>query len=67
MVKHLRNLPISGLVPGTADETEWMNLDLIREQTKELNSIITTYLYSLQDRARVHILILMLSGTTYLN
>ena len=67
MVQLFRNLPIPGLVPETADETEWMNLDLIREQTKELNSVITTYLYSLEDRAKVHILILMLSGSAYIN
>lgn len=41
-----------GLVPGPADETEWTNLDLFREQAKELIPVTTTYLYSPQDRAK---------------
>ena len=50
------NLSIPGLVPGPADETEWMNLDMIREQTQEIQGQITGYLYSLEDRAKVHVL-----------
>ena len=59
------NFQIPGLVPGPADESEWTNLDLFREQAKELIPVTTTYLYSPQDRAKVRILKLMLNRTTF--
>ena len=65
VVQRSCNFQIPGLIPGPADESEWTNLDLLREQAKELIPVTTTYLYSPQDRAKVRILKLMLSRTTY--
>ena len=53
MVRQRGSFQFPGLVPGPADETDWLNLDLIRERTKELIPVITGYLYSLEDRAKV--------------
>ena len=53
VVRQKGSVHITGLVPGPADETDWVNLDLFRERTKELTPVITGYLYSLEDRAKV--------------